>query len=291
MRIAIVSLVSLLMLWVASAGAVPDDAKAANARGMKAYRAKDYAGAAKEFRAALAIDAKYVLAHYNLASMAALMHDMPTVLAELRWLHDSSDPEAKKALQKAPTDPDLKDVVGDPEVKKLIGGGCDATCEAEGASCFDNCDKSRGCIKMCTWAEDDCHAACAVGMDAGARARMRAWIDGPLSGNDNDMAKMRDASITRADNETGGYQGGGYEVFIKNQFGFRCVVEFGGDGAPSRLSGCKASEEGWSAKPDTIPLKCRLDKKHKADHCEGGFHLLKDGIDQEGLFTVERALK
>ena len=46
-----------------------------------------------------------MLAHYNLASMAALLKDKPTLIAELTWLHDSKDPEAKKALAKAPTDP------------------------------------------------------------------------------------------------------------------------------------------------------------------------------------------
>src|SRR5262249_22770750 len=112
-----------------------DEAKAANVRGMKLYHAKKYREAAAEFRAAIAADEGFVLAHYNLASMAALTGDKPTVLAQLRWLHASEDPAAKGALAKAPTDPDLQSVIQDPAVREVLGlpaaGAAGAASEAD----------------------------------------------------------------------------------------------------------------------------------------------------------------
>ncbi len=272
---------------VAAASASPaDDARAANVRGMKLYNAKKYADAAKEFRAAIAADPKFVLAHYNLASMAALLGDKPTVLAELRWLHDSSDPDARKALDKAPSDPDLHSMIDDPDVKKLIGGGCESTCDRELAKCMDACGNDpRACPRECSHQEDDCHAGCAAGMTTDARARMKAWLAGPLTGNDNDMARMRVAEVSRGDGP------GAYTAHVKNQFGFTCELAWAADGSPGTLSSCKSDQAGWTAEPQQIPLRCRIDRKRKVDRCEGAYHLIKDSFDQDGRFALERALR
>jgi hypothetical protein len=97
------------------------DAKAANARGLKLHRAKKYAEAAKEYRSAIAADASYVFAHYNLACGAALVGDRATAVSELKWLTGSQDAAAKKMLTHGRTDPDLASVRADPEVRALLG--------------------------------------------------------------------------------------------------------------------------------------------------------------------------
>ncbi len=96
-------------------------ARRANARGMKAYRAKDYPGAAKQFEEAIAADSGFVNGHYNRACVAGLQDDKQTALRELKWLAASPDPAAKAKLKKAATDPDLRSLSGDPEVKALLG--------------------------------------------------------------------------------------------------------------------------------------------------------------------------
>ena len=276
----------LVVAWSLAIAGPGDDAKAANTRGMKLYYAKDYAGAAKQFRAAIAADPKYVLAHYNLASMAALLGDKPTVLAELRWLHDSADPEAHAALAKAPTDPDLESVLDDPEIKKLLGtGDCADTCSRDSGKCVDGCGDARGCVRLCSAAEDDCKVGCKLGMSADARARMAAWIAGPLTGRDNGVARMRAANISRNDDP------GTYSLHVNNQFGFTCELAWSGDGTPAKASHCVAGEAGWRAEPAEISLRCSFDKKHKVDHCEGAFHLLtQDNFDQDARFELERTL-
>jgi hypothetical protein len=95
-------------------------AKRANVTGMKAYRAKSYAQAMKKFQEAIAADAGYVTAHYNLACVAALQGDKKTALAELKWLSASADPEARTKLKKAPSDPDLRSLAGDAEAKPYL---------------------------------------------------------------------------------------------------------------------------------------------------------------------------
>jgi hypothetical protein len=275
----------------ASAAKATANAKAANLRGMKRYGAKDYAGAAKEFRAAIEAQPNFVLAHYNLASMAALLDDKSTVLAELRWLHDSGDAAARKALDKAPSDPDLKSMIDDPDVKQLLAPDCSSTCsrelDAEVARCGKDCD-SRDCMRPCTVQLDDCTLGCKLGMNATARARMHAWIAGPLRGRDNDMARMRKASIESHPLDPEATR---FSATIKNQFGFECALDWNVDGAPATLRACVAADKKWLASPAKIPLKCRLDTRHKVDRCEGSFTLSSDDYHDTGTFVLERALK
>ena len=93
----------------------------ANRRGMKAYRAKDWSGAAKEFRAAIASDGEWVTPHYNLACVAALQHDVVATAEQLEWLQKSDSPDAKTRLKKAQTDPDLASARGEPKVVAILG--------------------------------------------------------------------------------------------------------------------------------------------------------------------------
>jgi hypothetical protein len=136
---------------------------------MKLYRAKDYAHAQQEFRGAITADAGYVLPHYNLACVAALLGDKKAAVAELKWLGGSSDPTAKAKLGKAKTDPDLKSVIDDPDVRKLVAGGsstgsCD--CDAARDRCEKQCNDKlapeyvRGCVRACTSKYDECSARC-----------------------------------------------------------------------------------------------------------------------------------
>jgi tetratricopeptide (TPR) repeat protein len=98
----------------------PKVAGAENGRGMKLYKARDYAGAAAAFRAAIAADPGHVLAHYNLACVLALTGDRAGAIAMLEWLAQSASAQAARCLTKAAVDRDLTVVRGDPKVQGLI---------------------------------------------------------------------------------------------------------------------------------------------------------------------------
>jgi hypothetical protein len=95
-------------------------ARSANQRGMTHYRARDYAGAAAEFRAAIATDDQLVIAHYNLACVAALTEDRATAIEQLKWLAASRNPAARERLRKAASDPDLASVRDDPALRAIL---------------------------------------------------------------------------------------------------------------------------------------------------------------------------
>lgn len=111
----------LVVLLATPAGATPAKAKQLNAEGMKEYKNKRYDEARGRFERAVAEDETMVVAHYNLASMAALLHDPDTVVDELGWLKASSDPAAAAKLVKGKTDPDLTPVSTHPKVRELLG--------------------------------------------------------------------------------------------------------------------------------------------------------------------------
>lgn len=104
--------VALTLACVAPAWAKGDSAtaKAANARGMALYKQQDYKGAATQFRAALAADAAYLQAHYNLACVSSLLHDEDVAMDELEWIGNraSWDEQAKAKALKAANDHDLE---------------------------------------------------------------------------------------------------------------------------------------------------------------------------------------
>jgi tetratricopeptide (TPR) repeat protein len=143
------------------------NANASNRRGMKLLHEKDFAHAGDEFKKAIAADPRHVLAHYNLACVCALSGDHKAAIAELRWLAGAPEPAAAAALAKAKNDADLKSVLGDPEVKKLLGGGsCDDKCELKRDGCEQECGDRRddaglrGCARLCGSGYDECADSC-----------------------------------------------------------------------------------------------------------------------------------
>jgi hypothetical protein len=98
-------------------------AKAKNIEGMKALGKQDYANAAVAFKAAIQADATFLLAHYNLASVASVAGDLATARAELDAINKDGSAEAKKMLAQAKSDPDLDFSSTDPGVRTLIGAG------------------------------------------------------------------------------------------------------------------------------------------------------------------------
>jgi len=99
----------------------PEQASALNTRGMRKFRAKDFSGAAADFRAAIDASSTHVKAHYNLACLASVTRDRETALTELRWLAASGLSEAAEKLHKARTDPDMAFIRAEPEAQKLLG--------------------------------------------------------------------------------------------------------------------------------------------------------------------------
>lgn len=79
-------------------------AKAAKVAGMKLYKEKNYPAAAEKFRAAISADVGFILAHYNLACVAALTGDKQTARAQLEYLSKSPDPHAHAKLAQAAGD-------------------------------------------------------------------------------------------------------------------------------------------------------------------------------------------
>jgi hypothetical protein len=143
-------------------------AEEANVRGMRFYRVKRYAEAAKEFRDAIGADSSLLIAHYNLACMAALQKDVKTAVAQLRWLAKSDDPRAAAKLFKAQQDADLKSVMELPEVRKLIEqlkavdvceGQCLTTQDRCESACPDD-ETMRGCARLCNGQYETCTEKC-----------------------------------------------------------------------------------------------------------------------------------
>jgi thioredoxin-like negative regulator of GroEL len=87
---------------------------------MRKFRARDWVGAAADFRAAIEASPDHVKAHYNLACLAAITGDRETALAQLRWLAASDLAEAGQRIAKARTDPDMSFIRDDPEVQDIL---------------------------------------------------------------------------------------------------------------------------------------------------------------------------
>src|SRR5262249_55245939 len=98
----------------------PKEASILNTRAVRKLKAKDWAGASADLHAAIERFADHVKAHYNLACLASLTGDRTTALEQLRWLAASELPEAGKKLLKARTDPDLRSIRDDPDVKAIL---------------------------------------------------------------------------------------------------------------------------------------------------------------------------
>jgi tetratricopeptide (TPR) repeat protein len=99
----------------------PSLAKKLNGFGYKAYKRGDYLRATVRYAEAVALDPTYATAVYNLACMKAINADRDEALAGLRRLASLGTAEAREKLQKAPRDPDFRDLVHDPDFRALTG--------------------------------------------------------------------------------------------------------------------------------------------------------------------------
>lgn len=91
------------------------------------------------------------------------------------------------------------------------------------------------------------------------------WLNFPLFGSDNRVASLRKVSIS----EVGP---GGWSVFISNQFGFRCDIEFDSNGNPAILKNCKSiGSPDWIANPSVITMTCNSSAKERK--CSGKYVL------------------
>lgn len=116
-----------------------------------------------------------------------------------------------------------------------------------------------------------------------ADAVRAAWIAGPLRGRDNNVARHREARITvRPD--------GAHELYVRNQFGFRCALRFDSNGRPSVLEQCHSGEAGWSASPSVISMNCTTGQTEEI--CEGPFRLINAGsLVGPAAFRIVRRLQ
>jgi hypothetical protein len=142
----------------------PADAAAANTKGVRLLKDKDYDHAREAFDRALAADAHHVRARYNRACARALAGDRAGAAADLRWLDASTDPAAHAALAKAGADPDLASVRADPQVKAVLdaNGGCAGACAVEEDRCEQACaaGDGRACMRACGARAEECGAKC-----------------------------------------------------------------------------------------------------------------------------------
>src|SRR5262249_4990380 len=88
------------------------DAKAANVRGLKLQQKQQYKDAEAEYRKAIALAPSLAGAHYNPACAAWLAGDADAAFVEIAWVANRGayDDQARAAVLKAHSDPDLKDL-------------------------------------------------------------------------------------------------------------------------------------------------------------------------------------
>lgn len=106
---------------VGIAGADPASAKKHNNAGMKAYSKGEYEEAKGLFEKAIKEDPGFVKAHYNRASMSALLGDVAVMKEEFDWLKASKDPEAARVLTKSKTDLDFAAISLNDEARAILG--------------------------------------------------------------------------------------------------------------------------------------------------------------------------
>jgi tetratricopeptide (TPR) repeat protein len=116
-------ILTVLVVLVTAGSAAGDakQAKALNLKGLKQLKAKKYEAAQATFAKAVAADPTMVVAHYNLASAAALNREVDVVLEQIRWLKQSSDPAALARLTKIKSDLDFRYIAGNPAFRESAG--------------------------------------------------------------------------------------------------------------------------------------------------------------------------
>jgi hypothetical protein len=94
-------------------------------------------------------------------------------------------------------------------------------------------------------------------------------------GGDNTAAARKQVTIAMTDR--------GYELFMKNQFGLRCDLEFDVHGDPARLLDCKAQGREWDP-AGPIPLACKASKSGRA--CTGSWTSRNGIVTPKGFGTL-----
>jgi hypothetical protein len=113
-------------------------------------------------------------------------------------------------------------------------------------------------------------------------AAIALWLAGPLRGHDNRSAAMRAVSITGAT--------GVYQIYVQNQFGFRCDLDFDAAGNPSAMRDCRSREPDWSAQPALIAVTC--EDRGGEIHCEAPYQLrTRDGYQSRETFVFSRGAR
>lgn len=85
-----------------------------------------------------------------------------------------------------------------------------------------------------------------------ARLEKQLWLESPLYGSDNHMARARRVTITPLGDD-------GYRVLIANQMSFECDLAFNSRGQPARMAHCApklAENSEWKVVQKEVPLHC-----------------------------------
>lgn len=117
-----------------------------------------------------------------------------------------------------------------------------------------------------------------------AAAEKRAWLESPLYGGDNAMARARRVTISPKAGAAG------YRVHIANQFSFECDLSFNSKGQPSRMSGCAPrlpENSEWKVAQKEIRLRCSTLATEVV--CSGDYDLgMPAGDVYPGRMTIAR---
>lgn len=99
----------------------PGLARKLNGFGYRAYKRGDHLKATERYEEAVGLDPRFETALYNLACMRALAGRRDDALRDLERLRDMGTAAALEKLAKAPRDPDFRDLLRDPEFRRLTG--------------------------------------------------------------------------------------------------------------------------------------------------------------------------
>lgn len=118
--------------------------------------------------------------------------------------------------------------------------------------------------------------------EAQAKAEKQLWLESPLYGSDNHMARARRVTISPS--------GDGYRVLIANQWSFECDLAFNSRGQPARMTRCAPSlpeNSEWTVVQKTVALHCTTRAAEVV--CSGEYDLgMPAGGTFPGRMTIAR---
>ena len=105
------------------------------------------------------------------------------------------------------------------------------------------------------------------------------WLSSFLYGNDNGDASLRKVTISA--------ESDGYYIKIKNQFGFKCELQFNTLGQPQQLSNClSTTDEDWYSLENKINLSCSTLSSEVV--CKGNYTLVNSDYRSSSVITIAR---